>query len=68
MVSDDFGWKLVAAMGDSGVSVNEMCRRTGLSRRTIVRMRSPETHGNMRSWILVADALGLSLVELLEYR
>lgn len=63
----DIGWRLVSAMDDAGVSVNEMCRRTGLSRRTVVAMRSDGAHGNMRSWMLVSEALGMTLVGLLTY-
>jgi len=64
----EIGWKLVAAMDDAGVSVNELCRRTGLSRRTIVNMRSGRHRGSIHSWMLAADALGMTLAHLLEYR
>lgn len=66
MEGDLMGWRLAAAMEDLGVSVNELCRRTGLSRRTVVRMRSGDPC-NIRSWELAAHALGMSLSELLSY-
>ena len=54
-------------MEDNGISVNEMCRRTGLSRRTVVRMRRGDHLGSMRSWGLAAEALGMTLIDLLAY-
>lgn len=67
MKQDDIGWRLVSAMEDKGISVNEMCRRTGLSRRTVVRMRRGDHLGSMRSWGLAAEALGMTLRDLLAY-
>lgn len=48
---------LKSMMEERGVSIAELCRRTGLSRRTVQRLRAGGS-GTLASWRRIARALG----------
>ena len=61
------GAKLEMAMRDSGTSKHQLCRVTGISYTTVTRLMSGDRIGTLDTWLKIADAMGMSLQELLDY-
>lgn len=55
--SPDGGAALKSMMEERGITIAELCRRTGLSRNTVRRLRAGES-GNLATWREIARALG----------
>lgn len=60
------GKSLKQAMTDSGMTVAQLAKKTGLSSRTINNLRSGKSAGNGATWIVIARALGKSIDELVK--
>lgn len=58
------GRRLKAAMAEKGVTVRRLSEETGLSSRTITKLRSGESEGTFASWRAIARALRMSVEEL----
>lgn len=56
---------LVELMETKGVSVHGLANETGLSLATIRRLRRQNMVGSVYTWSLIAEALGVSLSELI---
>lgn len=56
---------LIHAIAVSGLTRQEISLRTGLACTTLTRMCSGDRIGNLNSWMLVAEVLGVSVDELI---
>lgn len=45
----------------SGMTYDELSDATGLSRRTLLNIGAGTYHGDLRTWLILTRALGLSL-------
>lgn len=46
---------------ESGMTYDELAEITGLSRRTLLNIGAGTYHGDLRTWLILTRALGLSL-------
>lgn len=46
---------------DAGMTYDELAEVTGLSRRTLLNIGAGTYHGDLRTWLILTRALGLSL-------
>lgn len=53
-------------MDERGVSVRDLARATGLSLASVRRLRAKDMSGNLHTWVLVADALGVKVDDVLK--
>lgn len=60
------GRRLRAAMRSEGVTVARLSKLTGLSQRTITKLRSGASEGNAATWRAISRALGKPIDELVE--
>lgn len=60
------GTRLSDKMDEVGMSKNELARVTGLSYTTILRMCSGDRIGTLASWMMVCEALGVSVSDIVE--
>lgn len=56
---------LVLHRAASGLTVEELAEKSGLTRGTLLNISSGRYRGDLRSWLLLARAFGISLDELL---
>lgn len=49
----------------SGMTYDELAEATGLSRRTLLNIGAGTYHGDLRTWLILARALHVSLDETL---
>lgn len=61
------GAKLGMAMRDTGISKHQLCKATGISYTTVTRLMSGDRIGALDTWLKIADAMGMSLQDLLDY-
>lgn len=55
------GERLTALMAHRGISKNELALMTGLSWSTIVKVSHGDMVGNLYTWHLISDALGVPI-------
>ena len=60
------GRNLQRKMDELGVSRHELCRRTGISYSTLLRITSGDRIGMLDTWVRVCDALGIGIEEVLD--
>ena len=65
MIFDSGQNRIAEMMREKSVSVHELARRTGLSLSCIRRLRQCGTSGSIYTWKLIADALGVTVDELI---
>lgn len=60
----ELGNRLVGVMNKKGLSARELSRRSGLSLSCIRKMRRAKYEGSLFAWLSVAEAMNMSLDEL----
>lgn len=50
---------------DVGMTYDELAESTGLSRRTLLNLGAGNYHGDLRTWLVLTRALGVSMDETL---